>query len=87
MKSLDAPCNSLLSYDREEFKLFLWLTSKETILTSYITMVVVYTYLHKYIQEFLESTWGVPNNLLKAALVDVKETMYIAGCKALGLID
>ena len=44
-------------------------------------------YLHRYIQEFLESTWGVPNNLLKAVLVDVKKTMYIAGCKALGLID
>ena len=33
------------------------------------------------------STWGVPNNLLKAVLADTNENLYIAGCKALGLID
>ena len=43
-------------------------------------------YLHRYILEFLECTWGVPNNLLNAVLEDAKE--YTAGCKALSeLID
>ena len=43
-------------------------------------------YLRNHIVEFLESVWGMPNKLLKAVYTDTKESMYIAGCKALGLI-
>ena len=36
---------------------------------------------------FLTKTWGTPNRLLKAVLEDASNNLYMAGCKALGLID
>ena len=42
-------------------------------------------YLQKHIINFL--TWGTPNRLLKAVLDDAQSDVYIAGCKALGLVD
>ena len=44
-------------------------------------------YLQKHIVEFLIKTWGTPNWLLKAVLDDAQNDTYVAGCKALGLID
>lgn len=43
-------------------------------------------YLHEQIANFL-NLWGTPNRLLQAVLEDVSNTVNIAGCKALGLID
>ena len=44
-------------------------------------------YLHTHIVDFLQNVWGTPNRLLKAVLEDASNTNYIAGCKALGIID
>ena len=44
-------------------------------------------YLHKHIVNFLTNSLGTPNRLLKAVLDDASCKLYIAGCKALGLID
>jgi len=44
-------------------------------------------YLREHIINFLTKTWGTPNRLLKAVLEDASNDLYIAGCKALGLID
>ena len=44
-------------------------------------------YLQKHIINFLTKTWGTPNRLLKAVLDDAQSDVYIAGCKALGLVD
>ena len=43
--------------------------------------------LHNHITDFLKNVWGTPNHLLKAVLEDATNDNYIAGCKALGLID
>lgn len=43
--------------------------------------------LHNHIVDFLQNVWGTPNRLLKAVLEDASNDNYIAGCKALGLID
>ena len=44
-------------------------------------------YLHNHIHNFLTNVWGTPNRLLKSVLEDVSQDLYVAGCKALGLID
>lgn len=44
-------------------------------------------YLRKHIVDFLTKTWGTTNRLLKAVLDDAQNDVYVAGCKALGLID
>lgn len=44
-------------------------------------------YLREHIINFLTKTWGTPNRLLKPVLEDATNNLYIAGCKALGLID
>ena len=44
-------------------------------------------YLRKHIVDFLTKTWGCTNRLLKAVLDDAQNDVYVAGCKALGLID
>ena len=44
-------------------------------------------YLHKHILDFLSNCWGPQNKLLKAILEDASNELYIAGCRALGLID
>ena len=44
-------------------------------------------YLHKHIVDFLKNCLGPWNKLLKAILDDASNELYIAGCKALGLID
>ena len=43
--------------------------------------------LHEHIINFLRKVWGTPNRLLQAVLDDAEHDLYIAGCKALGLID
>ena len=43
-------------------------------------------YLHQHITSFLNS-WGTPNRLLRAVFEDISNTVYVAGIKALGLID
>ena len=43
-------------------------------------------YLHKDIKDFLKS-WGTSNRLLRAVLEDISNVAYVAGTKALGLID
>lgn len=43
--------------------------------------------LHSHIVDFLQNVWGTPNRLLKAVLEDASSDNYIAGCKALGLVD
>ena len=44
-------------------------------------------YLHRHIVNFLTNSLGTPNRLLKAVLDDASCKLYVAGCKALGLID
>lgn len=44
-------------------------------------------YLHKHIIDFLTNCLGPRNKLLKAILEDASNDLYVAGCKALGLID
>ena len=44
-------------------------------------------YLREHMINFLTKTWGTPNRLLKAVLEDASNNLYMAGCKALGLID
>lgn len=44
-------------------------------------------YLHKDIIFILENVQGTNNLLLQAVFEDIKETMYIAGCKCLGLLS
>ena len=44
-------------------------------------------FLHSHIELFLTTAFGAPNNLLLSVLNDVKQSLYLAGCKALGLID
>lgn len=45
-------------------------------------------YLRSYMQKFIESVHGKEaNRLLKAVLHDLKNPLYIAACRALGLID
>ena len=39
------------------------------------------------IKKFLTDVWQTPNKLLKAVLADVKVPEFLAGCKALGLIN
>lgn len=43
--------------------------------------------LISHIVDFLQNVWGTPNRLLKAILDDALNDNYIAGCKALGIID
>ena len=43
--------------------------------------------LYEHIINFLRKVWGTPNRLLQAVLDDAEHDLYIAGCKALGLID
>ena len=44
-------------------------------------------YLHKHIVDFLKNYLGPRNKLFKAILDHASNEAYIAGCKALGLID
>lgn len=44
-------------------------------------------YLHQHIVNFLTNVLGTPNRLLKSVLEDVSNDLYVAGCKALGLIS
>ena len=44
-------------------------------------------YLHKHIVNFLTNSLSTPNRLLKAVLDDASCKLYVARCKALGLID
>ena len=44
-------------------------------------------FLYAHMLHFLNKVWGTPNRLLKAVLHDASCDLYIAGCKALGLID
>ena len=44
-------------------------------------------YLHQHIVNFLTKSLGTPNRLMKAVLDDASCKVYVAGCKALGLID
>ena len=45
-------------------------------------------YLRNHMQKFIESVHGMEaNRLLQAVLNDLKSPLYIAGCRALGLID
>lgn len=45
-------------------------------------------FLHKHMIKFIETVHGSQaNRLLQAVLGDLKDNMYIAGCRALGLID
>ena len=44
-------------------------------------------YLREHMINFLTKTLGNPNRLLKAVLEDASNNLYMAGCKALGLID
>ena len=44
-------------------------------------------YLHRHVVNFLTNSLGTPNRLLKAVLDDASCKLYVAGCKALGLID
>ena len=45
-------------------------------------------YLRSYMQKFIESVHGKEaNRLLKAVLHDLKNPLYIAACRALGLLD
>ena len=44
-------------------------------------------YLRDQISDFLQNVWGTPNRLLKAVLEDILIDNYMAGCKALGIID
>ena len=47
---------------------------------------VVY-YLAPLISKFLTDVWQTPNKLLRAVLADVQVPEFLAGCKALGLIN
>ena len=44
-------------------------------------------YLYQHIVNFLTKSLGTPNRLMKAVLDDASCKVYVAGCKALGLID
>ena len=44
-------------------------------------------YLSSLITTFLTDVWQTPNKLLKAVLADVRVPEFLAGCKALGLIN
>lgn len=44
-------------------------------------------FLRELITEFLTSVWGTPIQLLKPVLLDVKDDLSIATCKALELIN
>ena len=44
-------------------------------------------YLQKHIINFLTKSWSTLNRLLKAVLEDIQNDLFVAGCKALGLID
>ena len=44
-------------------------------------------YLSSLIKKFLLDVWQTPNRLLKAVLDDIQIPEYLAGCKALGLVN
>jgi len=44
-------------------------------------------HLASLIEKFLTEVWQTPNKLLKAVLADIKVPEFLAGCKALGLIN
>ncbi len=44
-------------------------------------------YLMHHIEEFLSNVHGTANGLLKALLADVKEVLFVAGCKVLGMVN
>ena len=47
---------------------------------------VVY-YLSPIIKSFFTQVWQTSNQLLKAVMVDIETPEYLAGCKALGLLN
>ena len=44
-------------------------------------------YVSPFIEKFFTEVWQTPNQLLRAVLADVKVPEYLAGCKALGLVN
>ena len=38
-------------------------------------------------KKFFSDVWQTPNQLLRAVLSDIQISEYVAGCKALGLIN
>lgn len=42
---------------------------------------------HKLFQSFFQSVWQTPNQLLRAVYSDIQVPEYLAGCRALGLIN
>ena len=55
----------------------------ETDLTYCFTMQLVYSHM----EDYLKFHHGPLNRLLQAVLSDLSVPKYIAGCKALGIID
>ena len=44
-------------------------------------------YIAPLVQQFFKEVWQTPNQLLKAVLADLSVHEYVAGCKALGIIN
>jgi len=44
-------------------------------------------YLHKHLQSFFSSIYGTPNRLLQTVFDNIQVPQYLAGCKALGIIN
>ena len=50
-------------------------------------MLELYTIHLPIYREVFTEVWQSPNQLLRAVLADVKVPEYLAGCKALGLVN
>ena len=44
-------------------------------------------YIAPLVQRFFKEVWQTPNQLLKAVSADLSVSKYLAGCKALGIIN
>ena len=44
-------------------------------------------YIAELVKRFFIEVWQTPNQLLRAVLADIQVPEYVAGCKALGLIN
>ena len=44
-------------------------------------------YIKELVKKFFIDVWQTPNQLLRAVLADIQVAEFIAGCKALGLIN
>ena len=50
-------------------------------------MMLVLFFVSDHVIKFFKEVWQTPNQLLRAVLSDIQVPEYLAGCKALGLVN